>query len=70
MKSASKTIYLGELNNTPLGDLRLAASDVGLVLGVLSILLAFLRVARHAVVVLRLRRKTGRMSAMGIRTLG
>jgi len=31
MKSASKTIYFGELNGTPLGDLRLAASDVGLV---------------------------------------
>lgn len=24
-------IYLGELNNTPLGDLRIAASDLGLV---------------------------------------
>ena len=24
-------IYVGELNNTPLGDLRLAASDFGLV---------------------------------------
>ena len=23
-------IYLGELNNTPLGDLRLATSDLGL----------------------------------------
>jgi len=28
---ASNPIYVGELNNTPLGDLRLAASDYGLV---------------------------------------
>jgi len=31
MNISSQKIYLGELNNTPLGDLRLAASDVGLV---------------------------------------
>ena len=30
MKTSTQKIYLGELNNTPLGDLRLAASDVGL----------------------------------------
>jgi methylated-DNA-[protein]-cysteine S-methyltransferase len=31
MDVSSQKIYLGELNNTPLGDLRLAASDYGLV---------------------------------------
>ena len=31
MKSTSSPIYVGELNETPLGDLRLAASDFGLV---------------------------------------
>jgi len=31
MKSFSSPIYIGELNGTPLGDLRLAASDFGLV---------------------------------------
>ena len=31
MKSTSSPIYIGELNETPLGDLRLAASDFGLV---------------------------------------
>ncbi len=31
MASFPLTIYLGELNSTPLGDLRLAASDFGLV---------------------------------------
>jgi methylated-DNA-[protein]-cysteine S-methyltransferase len=31
MKSSSFPIYVGELNHTPLGDLRLAASDLGLV---------------------------------------
>jgi methylated-DNA-[protein]-cysteine S-methyltransferase len=30
MTSSNPLIYLGELNNTPLGDLRLAASDLGL----------------------------------------
>ncbi len=30
MASSSPKIYLGELNHTPLGDLRLAASDFGL----------------------------------------
>ncbi len=30
MTLSSPKIYLGELNNTPLGDLRLAASDLGL----------------------------------------
>lgn len=30
MSRSSKKIYLGELNDTPLGDLRLAASDSGL----------------------------------------
>ncbi len=30
MKTSTQKIYLGELNNTPLGDLRLAASDAGL----------------------------------------
>jgi len=30
MNSSNSPIYLGELNNTPLGDLRLAASDLGL----------------------------------------
>jgi hypothetical protein len=30
MTLSSQKIYLGELNNTPLGDLRLAASDLGL----------------------------------------
>ena len=31
MISPNLRIYLGELNHTPLGDLRLAASDLGLV---------------------------------------
>jgi methylated-DNA-[protein]-cysteine S-methyltransferase len=31
MKPSISPIYVGELNNTPLGDLRLAASDFGLV---------------------------------------
>ena len=31
MKSPSAPIYVGELNGSPLGDLRLAASDFGLV---------------------------------------
>jgi methylated-DNA-[protein]-cysteine S-methyltransferase len=31
MKISSSKIYLGELNDTPLGNLRLAASDLGLV---------------------------------------
>lgn len=31
MDSSSRTIYLGELNDTPLGDFRLAASNLGLV---------------------------------------
>jgi len=31
MKSSNSPIYVGELNGTPLGDLRLAASDFGLV---------------------------------------
>lgn len=31
MKLSTQKIYLGELNHTPLGDLRLAASDLGLV---------------------------------------
>ena len=31
MKRSDSPIYLGELNGTPLGDLRLAASDFGLV---------------------------------------
>ena len=31
MTFPSHKIYLGELNNTPLGDLRIAASDLGLV---------------------------------------
>lgn len=31
MTSTPSLIYLGELNDTPLGDLRLAASDLGLV---------------------------------------
>lgn len=31
MKSYNFPIYIGELNGTPLGDLRLAASDLGLV---------------------------------------
>jgi O-6-methylguanine DNA methyltransferase len=31
MSSSNSPIYLGELNHTPLGDLRLAASDLGLV---------------------------------------
>lgn len=31
MTSSDLLIYLGELNNTPLGDFRLAASDLGLV---------------------------------------
>lgn len=31
MATSSSKIYLGELNHTPLGDLRLAASDLGLV---------------------------------------
>ena len=30
MTSSNSLIYLGELNDTPLGDLRLAASDLGL----------------------------------------
>ena len=30
MTSSNSVIYLGELNDTPLGDLRLAASDLGL----------------------------------------
>jgi methylated-DNA-[protein]-cysteine S-methyltransferase len=30
MTSSNSLIYLGELNNTPLGDFRLAASDLGL----------------------------------------
>lgn len=30
MTISSPKIYLGELNDTPLGDLRLAASDLGL----------------------------------------
>jgi methylated-DNA-[protein]-cysteine S-methyltransferase len=31
MKSLSLPIYIGELNHTPIGDLRLAVSDMGLV---------------------------------------
>lgn len=31
MKNSAFTIYFGELNGTPIGDLRLAASDLGLV---------------------------------------
>lgn len=31
MTSSNSPVYLGELNNTPLGDFRLAASDLGLV---------------------------------------
>ncbi len=31
MKKALSSIYIGELNGTPIGDLRLAASDLGLV---------------------------------------
>ena len=31
MTFPSLKIYLGELNNTPLGDLRIAVSDLGLV---------------------------------------
>lgn len=31
MSDSPRQIYLGELNHTPLGDLRLAASDLGLV---------------------------------------
>src|SRR3972149_305558 len=31
MKSSNSPIYVGEVNGTPLGDLRLAASDFGLV---------------------------------------
>ncbi len=31
MKKAAFSIYIGELNGTPLGDLRLATSDLGLV---------------------------------------
>jgi len=31
MTRSSEKIYLGELNNTPLGDFRIAASDLGLV---------------------------------------
>lgn len=31
MDSSPHTIYLGELNNTPLGDFRLAVSDLGLI---------------------------------------
>jgi methylated-DNA-[protein]-cysteine S-methyltransferase len=31
MKNSAFTIYIGELNGTPIGDLRLAASDLGLV---------------------------------------
>lgn len=31
MKNAVSSLYIGELNGTPIGDLRLAASDLGLV---------------------------------------